>query len=242
MPTSEAYVLTQHASRYLTQLCRHADAVSRRPGQRLHDHLGPAGEHPRIRHVERSDTNATLDFDQGRCTVHAEPDALTLRIAADDMDRLRRIEDLIAADLQRFGTREHLTVTWRNGDTSDHSSDQAKDDSDHDHTGEDSHNHDDEHNHDGGHGHDHGSGGAAGTTRGLWDRIRHALTPHSHDSADRVDTALQTSGRGMRALAWSFVALSLTAATQLVIVLYTGSVAATRPGRRRSRPQARPSA
>lgn len=41
--------------------------------------------------------------------------------------------------------------------------------------------------------------------RGLWDRMRHALTPHSHDSATRVDTALEASGRGMRTLAWSFV-------------------------------------
>ncbi len=49
--------------------------------------------------------------------------------------------------------------------------------------------------------------------------------PHSHDSADRVDHALETSRRGMRALGWSFAALSLTASAQLVLVLVTGSVA-----------------
>jgi hypothetical protein len=116
MPTSEAHVPTQHAARYLAQLCRHAEAVGGHAGRRLHDHAGPARDHPRMRHVERSDTAATLDFDQGRCTMRAEPDALVLRAEAGDAERLRRIEDLIAADLQRFGTREHLTVTWRDAD------------------------------------------------------------------------------------------------------------------------------
>ena len=49
--------------------------------------------------------------------------------------------------------------------------------------------------------------------------------PHSHDSADRVDHALETSRRGVRALVWSFAALFATAVAQLVLVLITGSVA-----------------
>ncbi|MGV9362084.1 cation diffusion facilitator family transporter [Amycolatopsis sp. NPDC003731] len=49
--------------------------------------------------------------------------------------------------------------------------------------------------------------------------------PHRHDSADRVDHALETSRRGMRALGWSFAALSVTAVAQLALVLVTGSVA-----------------
>src|SRR6059058_6125356 len=49
--------------------------------------------------------------------------------------------------------------------------------------------------------------------------------PHSHDSADRVDHALETSRRGVRALVWSFAALFVTAIAQLVLVLVTGSVA-----------------
>ncbi|MEV4055210.1 cation diffusion facilitator family transporter [Amycolatopsis sp. NPDC049688] len=63
-----------------------------------------------------------------------------------------------------------------------------------------------------GHGHGHGH--------------RHSRwRPHSHDSADRVDHALETSRRGMRALVWSFAALSVTAVAQLVLVVVTGSVA-----------------
>ncbi|MEU0789053.1 cation diffusion facilitator family transporter [Amycolatopsis sp. NPDC005961] len=48
---------------------------------------------------------------------------------------------------------------------------------------------------------------------------------HSHDSADRVDHALETSRRGLRTLTWSFAALFVTAVAQLVLVLVTGSVA-----------------
>jgi hypothetical protein len=42
----------------------------------------------------------------------AGPDALTPRAGATDEESLRRIQDLITADLERFGTREHLTVEW----------------------------------------------------------------------------------------------------------------------------------
>ncbi|MDQ0376035.1 cation diffusion facilitator family transporter [Amycolatopsis thermophila] len=62
------------------------------------------------------------------------------------------------------------------------------------------------------------------TTR-LWHRIRHVLTPHHHDSAERWDDALETSRSGVRALTWSFAALFATALVQLALVLLTDSVA-----------------
>jgi Co/Zn/Cd efflux system component len=49
--------------------------------------------------------------------------------------------------------------------------------------------------------------------------------PHSHDAADSVDAALESSVEGIRALKISLVALGVTAMAQLVVVLYTGSVA-----------------
>ncbi|HVV11377.1 cation diffusion facilitator family transporter [Amycolatopsis sp.] len=55
--------------------------------------------------------------------------------------------------------------------------------------------------------------------------LRHALTPHSHDSADRFDSALEASRTGMRTLAWSFAVLFGTALVQLAVVLLSGSVA-----------------
>ncbi|GAB3475358.1 cation diffusion facilitator family transporter [Nocardiopsis coralliicola] len=73
-----------------------------------------------------------------------------------------------------------------------------------------------EHRH---HGHRHGS------VRGVRARLRHALTPHSHDAADRFDSALETSRLGVRTLTWSFLALMATAALQAVVVAFTASVA-----------------
>ncbi len=48
---------------------------------------------------------------------------------------------------------------------------------------------------------------------------------HGHGHADRLDPALETSRRGIRALVLSFGALFTTAAVQLVLVVITGSVA-----------------
>ncbi|MEU4250000.1 cation diffusion facilitator family transporter [Amycolatopsis sp. NPDC026612] len=75
------------------------------------------------------------------------------------------------------------------------------------------------------HGHGHGQDGDTRFTARLWHQVRHAVTPHSHDSADRVDRALETSERGLRALTWSFAGLFVTAVAQLTLVVVTGSVA-----------------
>ncbi|MBW5424312.1 cation diffusion facilitator family transporter, partial [Streptomyces sp. BG9H] len=56
-------------------------------------------------------------------------------------------------------------------------------------------------------------------------RLRHLFTPHSHDSADKVDTALESSARGIRALWVSLGVLGLTALAQAVVVVMSGSVA-----------------
>lgn len=67
------------------------------------------------------------------------------------------------------------------------------------------------------HDHEHGSG--------LFAAIRDLIRPHSHDAASKIDTALETDARGIRALKLSLVALLTTGALQLVVVLATGSVA-----------------
>jgi cation diffusion facilitator family transporter len=64
---------------------------------------------------------------------------------------------------------------------------------------------------------------AHGDTHGH--RLRHVLTPHSHDSAVAVDNALETSDRGPRALLVSLAVLGVTAGTQAVIAGLSGSVA-----------------
>jgi cation diffusion facilitator family transporter len=55
--------------------------------------------------------------------------------------------------------------------------------------------------------------------------VRHLLVPHSHDTADRVDDAMQASRDGMRALWVSLAVLGATAAAQAVVVVLSGSVA-----------------
>ena len=53
----------------------------------------------------------------------------------------------------------------------------------------------------------------------------HTLVPHSHDAADSVDSALESSAIGIRAVKISLVALGVTALAQAVIVVFSGSVA-----------------
>ncbi len=68
---------------------------------------------------------------------------------------------------------------------------------------------------------------AAPTSR--WQRltggVSHAVTPHSHDAADSVDTALEASREGMRCLWISFGILALTSLLQGIVVVISGSVA-----------------
>ncbi|WP_039932012.1 cation diffusion facilitator family transporter [Streptomyces viridochromogenes] len=81
-----------------------------------------------------------------------------------------------------------------------------------------------------GHGHEHGDHGHQGhehghSPTGLRHRLSHLLTPHSHETADKVDSALESSTRGMRALWVSLAVLGVTALAQAVVVVASGSVA-----------------
>jgi len=60
---------------------------------------------------------------------------------------------------------------------------------------------------------------------GLKGLVLSVLAPHSHDASDSVDSALESSQEGVRALKISLAALGVTAALQLVVVLVSGSVA-----------------
>lgn len=60
---------------------------------------------------------------------------------------------------------------------------------------------------------------------GLLGRLKELIAPHSHDSADSVDAALEGSRRGIRALVVSLAVLGVTALIQAAVVVLTGSVA-----------------
>lgn len=70
--------------------------------------------------------------------------------------------------------------------------------------------------------HGHGHGHAHGNRRGF---VREFLAPHSHDPADSVDDALESSAIGIRAVKISLVALTVTAVAQALVVALSGSVA-----------------
>ncbi|MFZ6993107.1 cation diffusion facilitator family transporter [Curtobacterium sp. RRHDQ66] len=88
-----------------------------------------------------------------------------------------------------------------------------------------------EHNHPpvhAGHGHDHGEHGEhvyshphGGVKGFLYD----LFVPHTHDSADSIDDAMEASTAGVRALKISLFILLATTVLQAVIVAFTGSVA-----------------
>jgi cation diffusion facilitator family transporter len=94
-----------------------------------------------------------------------------------------------------------------------------------DHVHHDSDSHDGDHDHHHGHehaedGHDqeeHGGGPLA--------RLRHLFAPHSHDVADKIDSQLETSREGIRALWLSLLILGATAGAQALVVVWSGSVA-----------------
>ncbi|MEU1515512.1 cation diffusion facilitator family transporter [Streptomyces sp. NPDC005811] len=84
------------------------------------------------------------------------------------------------------------------------------------------HDHGHEHHHGHAHEHPHRHAPAASSLR---HRLSHLLTPHSHESADKLDAALESSARGLRALWVSLAVLGVTAAVQAIVVVLSGSVA-----------------
>ncbi len=112
MLTAEARVETEHPSRYLVQLCRHAQQI-----HRLHDrpriHGGEEQPFPEVPHVEWSETRGIVSFGWGQCTMQAIAGTLTLRVEAADEQNLQRVQDIVAGDIERFGRRDHLTVKWQ---------------------------------------------------------------------------------------------------------------------------------
>jgi cation diffusion facilitator family transporter len=104
-----------------------------------------------------------------------------------------------------------MSVTQATGDHEHHDHEHH----DHDHHDHEHHDHD-HHDHDP-HDHDH--------ERGWLARLRHAVRPHSHEAADKIDTAMEASAEGMRALWISLAVLAATAAVQAVVVALSGSIA-----------------
>jgi hypothetical protein len=63
--------------------------------------------------AEWSETRGIVDFGWGQCTLQATAGMLTLRAEAADEESLQLVQDIVARDIERFGKRDHLTVTWQ---------------------------------------------------------------------------------------------------------------------------------
>jgi hypothetical protein len=115
VPAAQAMIATTRPGRYLHQLCRHVDELSRHPHHAVHpgrsdpEHPAPGAD----TRVTWTDTGGVIDLGWSRCTLTADGEVLTLRAEADDATDLRRLQALLGARLEQFGRREHLTVVWQ---------------------------------------------------------------------------------------------------------------------------------
>ena len=90
--TAEARISTEHAGKYLAQLCKHFA------------HKVPA---------TWADDLGDVDFGPGTCHMQAAGGELVLLCQADTSDGLQRVTDIVGDHLTRFSWREKLQVTWR---------------------------------------------------------------------------------------------------------------------------------
>jgi hypothetical protein len=91
---AEARVLTPNGARYAKQLCGHA-----------------AWKTPRS---EWSPPDGVIEFPDklGTCRMTAEPDRLALVAEALNEANLARIQQVVGSNIERFGSREGLSVRW----------------------------------------------------------------------------------------------------------------------------------
>lgn len=113
MPTAETRIATDRAARYLAQLCRHAAAVTRSGAHPGGPHAGGEDRADATVDAQWSDTRGVIAFaPYGSCTLEAGESELLVRVEAADEAALARIRRIVAADLDRFGRRDGLAVSW----------------------------------------------------------------------------------------------------------------------------------
>ncbi|HEX6468188.1 MAG TPA: DUF2218 domain-containing protein [Streptosporangiaceae bacterium] len=121
MLTCETTIETDRPGRYLAQLCGHAAAMGKTGGghgPRRHPGAVELARGEVRVHVEHSGTSGVITITPwGRVTLETTAGALTLRVDATDRDGLQRIQQVLTRDLERFGRRDRLTVTWPPPDT-----------------------------------------------------------------------------------------------------------------------------
>ncbi|HET6299356.1 MAG TPA: DUF2218 domain-containing protein [Kribbella sp.] len=103
MLTAEAHIQTEAPSRYLTQLCSHANSMNSQRHKLARLHKSGPQDRPQVRNVEWTETDGTLTLSIGRCILHAGAGTLTVRVEAADEQGLQQLQELVSRDLERFG-------------------------------------------------------------------------------------------------------------------------------------------
>lgn len=85
-------ITTEHASRYLQQLCKHF--AHKRP-------------------VEFDSRSGHITFGVGECRLSADDTALRISLNSPDQEQMAQLQDVVVRHLVRFAFREELVVTWR---------------------------------------------------------------------------------------------------------------------------------
>ncbi len=88
---STAEVATDKPVAYMRQLCKHF-------GHRVDASFG--------------EDSGYIQFEFGRCELHAADGTLTLGVSAADAESHERMERVTGSHLERFGRRDGLRVTW----------------------------------------------------------------------------------------------------------------------------------
>ncbi len=92
MSTSRTVVRTDHASRYLQQLCKHW-------AHKFETEFTPE--------------TVRIDLPLGETVLAADAEALTIEVAVRNADDLERMKDVVQSHLERFAFRETLHFDWR---------------------------------------------------------------------------------------------------------------------------------
>lgn len=95
----EANVQTTQASEWLARICRQFQER--------------AAAHPELGiEVASSETRGSVDFGWGRCTLQAGPEALNLRVEADQADDLERLQELVTRHIEHLGSSDQAAMLW----------------------------------------------------------------------------------------------------------------------------------
>lgn len=89
---SKTAIPTEHASRYLQQLCKHF--AHKRP-------------------VTFDEQAGEISFSVGDCRLKADGSALHIDLTAPSADDMEQLKDVVIRHLVRFAFREELAANWQ---------------------------------------------------------------------------------------------------------------------------------